>query len=355
MINLKQNHKKTAIKFYVSGIILCFAALVVADFDVTKLSSSGSFEKHVYDGTISDHATLRIDTSYEDIHVLVSDDEQLHITYYENDRMSYTFDEEEDSFTMKKEDRRKFYNYMMTMNFSEGSEDRISIEVPKTFSGSIEIDTGNGDIQLSNLNELDFVSINTTYGAVTLNNLKINTALEVASTNGDMKLEQLAVQEDIHVKTTYGRIDVKDVLGNQSMMMDFSNVDVTLDQVNIKDSLTVDTSYGDIEIVRSNAGSTRLDTSNGAIKFHDAFTTSTLDATTSYGAITFKDLKADQISLIASNDDIEGTVIGKKSEYTVDSDVSGGNTTLLPSKGSTRKSLYAKTSYGDCNIEFMQE
>lgn len=355
MINFKQNHKKTAIKFYVSGIIVCFAALVVAGFDVTKLSSSGPFEKHVYDGELSDHATLRIDTSYEDVQVKVSNDDQLHITYYENNRMSYTFDAEENQLIMKKENNGHFYDHLMVLNLSEGNKDQISIEVPNTFSGSVEIDTSNGNVQLYNLNELNYVSVNTTYGSVILDDVKINSSLEATSTNGDVKLEHLDVQEDIHVKTTYGRIDVKDVKGNQSMVMESSNENVTLDQVNIKDSLTVDTSYSDIEITRSNAGSTIFDTSNGSIKFHDAFTTSTLEATTSYGAITFKDLKADQISLIASNDDIEGTVIGKKSEYTIDSEVSSGNTTLLPATGSTKKSIYAKTSYGDCNVEFIQE
>lgn len=354
MINFKQNHKKTAIKFYVSGIIVCFAAWIVAGFDVEQFSSTGPFKKHVYDGELSDHATLRIDTSYQDVQVKVSEDDEVHITYYENDRTSYSFEATENRLIMKKEDHRRFYDSFMVLNFSEGSEEGIVIEVPKTFSGSVEIDTSNGAIQLYDLNELDYAMLDTTYGDITLDHLKINSSLEVATTNGDVKLEHLDVQEDIHVKTTYGKIDVKDVNGSQSMIMESSNENVTLDQVNIKDSLTVDTSYGDIEIIRSNAGSTILDTSNGSIEFHDAFTTSTLEATTSYGAITFKDLKADQISLISSNDDIEGTVIGKKSEYTIDSEVRSGNTTLLPATGSTKKSIYAKTSYGDCNVEFIQ-
>lgn len=354
-MNLKQYHKKIAIWFYVSGIIVCLGAWITAGFDVHQLSSHGPFERHVYDGELADHAILRIDTNYDDIQVKLSGDESLHIIYYENDRMTYTFEAEEDLLVMKKEDQTKFYDHLMVMNFSEANKERILVEVPKTFSGAIELTTSNGDIQMSNLNELRSASIDTTYGAVTLDHIKVKASLEVASTNGDMKLEHLDVQEDIHVKTTYGKVDVKDVKANQSMVMESSNENVTLDQVNIKDSLTVDTSYGDIEITRSNAGSTILNTSNGSIEFHDAFTTSTLEATTSYGAITFKDLKADQISLIASNDDIEGTVIGKKSEYTIDSEVSSGNTTLLPATGSTKKSIYAKTSYGDCNVEFIQE
>lgn len=348
----KTFYQKLAGTLCIIGCIIIACAWVVAGFDYRKFSNAGSYEQKQYQTQVQKITSIVVDTSYEMVKVVPSKDDELHVTYYENKIHSYTFEEAGGELRIEEQDNRKFYQYFMTFDLDIEGGRTLVIELPASYDQDITIKNRNEDVLLSDFEKLAKVNINTSYGEVTIRNIGSLTSLKIGDKQNDISLKNLKVEEAIDLSTSYGEINLQDIVCDSSLTMKSSNDSFYLDHVSVAELLQAETTYGDIEIEHSNAGSTKLDSTNGSIHLKDAFTTTSLEADTSYGAIQFKDLKADTITLKTSNDDVKGNVIGKQSEYTIDSDVHDGNTLLLPSEGTTDKSIYVKTSYGDCTVTF---
>lgn len=345
-------YHKLAGALCIVGIIIIACAWIVADFDYRKFSNAGTYEQKQYQAQLQNVTSIVVDTSNETVKVVPSKDDELHVTYYENKIHSYTFEEAGDELRIEEQETRKFYQYFMTFDIDVEGEQALVIELPASYDQDITIRNKNEDVLLSDFEKLAKVSVNTSYGEVTIRNIGSLASLEIGDKQNDISLKKFHVDGAIDLSTTYGEIDLQDVVCGSSLTMKSSNDNFYLDHVSVAEMLQAETTYGDIEIEHSLAGSTKLRSTNGKIHLKDAFTTASIEADTSYGAILFKDLKADTISLKTSNDEVKGNVIGKQSDYTIDSDVHNGNTLLLPSEGTTDKSIYVKTSYGDCTVTF---
>lgn len=351
----KEFYHKLANTLCVIGCMIIACAWVVAGFDYKKFSNAGSYEQKQYQTQLQEITSIVVDTSYESVKVVASKDEELHVTYYENNIHSYTFEEAGGELRIEEQDNRKFYQYFMVFDIDIAKEQALLIEIPAAYEHDITIRNRNEDVLLSGFEKLEKVSVSTTYGEVTIRNIGSLSSLEIGDKQNDIALKNLHVDGSMELSTTYGEVDLQDIVCDGSLTMKSSKDNFYLDNVHVAELLQAETTYGDIEIAQSKAGSTKLDNKKGSIHLKDAFTTTSLEADTSYGSILFKDLKADTITLKTSNDEVKGNVIGKQSDYTIDSDVHNGNTLLLPSEGTTDKSIFVKTSYGDCNVTFSEQ
>ena len=131
-----------------------------------------------------------------------------------------------------------------------------------------------------------------------------------------------------------------------------SNVELIIPK-KYQGSLDVKTFNGQIEASNLNVkGNINLKTSNGAIIVED-INAANIDLKTTNGMIVVNGIKAKKdISLKTSNGAIVGTVIGKESDFKIQSETINGNNNLPFLKEDGNKNLIVKTSNGKIDIKF---
>lgn len=355
MKKTKEYYRKFAGYLCVAGLISCVAALFLVGFDITKLSSTTPYEKKVYEMDMTDIKEIVVDTSFDDITILPSKDEQIHVTCYENNVTSYEPTTRGEQLRIEQQNHRKFYHYFMSIDFNLFQNDNIVLEIPASYQDAVTIKTTNGDIDLSAFPKMTNLHLTTTFGDIRVEDVEAMEQLNANTTNGKIVFMNSDVQGDVEATTTFGKIEVNNIDCKGNVTLSSSNKDIVLDQVQVEKEMHVDTTFGDIEVAKSHAQKTYLSTTNGNVDIKNAFHTEEITISSTFGYIEFQELRADVIDLETSNQDIRGKIIGVQSEYTIDSKASNGNTTLLASQGTTDKRLLAYTSFGDCEITFEAE
>lgn len=353
MKKTKKYYQKLAGILFLLGSVFCLSAFIMVDYDVKKLSSSQPYEKKEYHQELANIEEIFVDTTFDNIELLPSKDDQFHLTYYENDVTIYGISNTNTHLRIEKEDHRKFYQYFMSIDI--GREDTLVMEIPTSYQNAISIHTTNGTIQLQDVATLTKLELDTTFGDIKVGQIDEVEELQLTTTNGDIRIEDILIHMDCLLTTTFGEIELENITSEGNISVTSSNEDISLRHVVADKKMDVETSFGNIDVATSKADITTLSTTNGNVVIQDAFVSEKITIRSTFGAIEFKDIKADQIDLQTSNDDIRGNILGKQAEYTIDSKASNGNTTLLNREGSTEKTIRAYTSFGDCAITFSEE
>lgn len=235
-------------------------------------------------------------------------DNNIHLSYYENDREYYEFNENESTVTINKVKNYKWYDYLFNINFQST---KFVISLPESYYANIDIKTSNSRI------ELDSVAAN-----------------------------------NIALKTSHGRITIKNVTAQNSLSAVTSNARVTLDNAYAVNDFMIETSNAAVEAQNISSNKLSIDSSNGDITAKKTISPQSLFLNTSNSKIVVEDVLSDNICLESSNGDIEGNIIGAMNEYSITSKTSNGDNNLPSSMLSGNKILNVKTSNSDIELYF---
>lgn len=284
---------KSSIVYIIGGIVLFIGILLavigfsLSGFNYNKLNNDPGFTEKSF---VSTQAITAINAEDENVSVdiIESNDDKVHITYYENSSTQYNITEENGVINLSV---HKTFKITGIFNFNFESV-KLVIEVPRGYDGKLNISTSNAAI---------FVS------RVTASDVYLKTS------NGHVDTDFLIATGDIEITSSNGRIELSNTSGN-----DF----------------TVETSNGKIEIVNITAQEgIELKTSNGSISFDSVDYVS-------------------ELRCKSSNASIDGTLPGNMTDYSIISDTSNGNNSLPSDMNSGDKKLNVKTSNGSIDIEF---
>ena len=175
---------------------------------------------------------------------------------------------------------------------STDTNPHVEIVVPKEFDGAFQMDTSNASVNVSGLNSVRDVHINTSNAPIGLEHFASDQVVAYTS-NGEVTLDEVSVS---------GAVDMKS-----------SNGTLTARQVTARDKLSMITSNGRISIDQAASAVIELSTSNGSIS---------------------------------------GSVEGKRSDYTIASGTSNGDNSLGDG-GKGNSLLRVHTSNGNINIRFL--
>lgn len=271
------------------GLILSVIGLAVNNFAPPQLVTTPA-EAKSYTVPVDDLTAISAESALRAIKVVPSPDDKVRITYFESSVEHYTVTHADGQLTLDyQEDRRLFP--ISLFNFDLRREP-VMIEIPATYTGTLEVETSNATLTVSDLTALK--------------------SLEAVTSNATIKVRHLAVSDSMRIKS--------------------SNGSLTLDQL----------VSGMLEAETSNSRITATEVQSSQVDFK-----------TSNSAIEFTGLKADRISLITSNSRISGTIAGQIDEYQIDSDTSNGDNSLTNLGGSGPKTLIAKTSNSDIDVHFV--
>ncbi len=292
------------------GVGLMFVSAFTTGFDFNRYTTSkqDTYTEHTIhlDPKIT---SLTIHDDLMPIRIKESQDEQIHITYFESDRQWYDINEGI-SFKMVKKSKHSFLDFI-GFNWKSYEIPEMVIELPNGFVGDIEIETSNAKISGEYL------------------------------TGGHIDIE-----------SSNAKIELKGVQAT-SLDIGASNAVIYLEEMNVKEQLTAKTSNGLIEVSNIVAEDVEIKTSNGKLML-DTAKLRTLKATTSNGPIGFEQVQVDSgIWLKTSNGSIKGTIIGDVDDFQVRSETSFGDSNLVETNTGTII-LSAETSNGNIKIDFIK-
>ena len=161
--------------------------------------NSEPFEEKTYtpDTQVS---AVSLDVQDREIEVSLSEDEQIHIQYYENSKEYYDISvSDENVLTMTSASNKDWTDYI---GGKPSAEDRkISLQIPDGLLENLTLSTTNEDITLSALSVTESISISCSGGNIAFEALDVGSALHLAVKNGDISGELAGSYDDFAIQS----------------------------------------------------------------------------------------------------------------------------------------------------------
>ena len=235
---------------------------------------------------------LSLDITASDVKVTGSaDTDQVLIKYPESKSSSYTITEDEGQLTISEKSNQIFGIFGFDFFFPRDWEVEVILPVDS------------------------------------LNNLTLD------STSGDVDIQKLAIKENLDLHLSSGAVQLQTVTVAGETSVQLSSGEIGLTNVVAKD-LHLEVTSGDIQLEGAIvANQTRLEATSGDIRLSQ-----------------FKAGQETEISVISG--DISGDVLGKMTEYTIQSSVTSGDNNLPQELDGGNKQLRVEATSGDINLQF---
>ena len=186
---------KQSMRYGVVGLCLLLGCL-----PLTSCTGSGEpFEEASYtpDAPVQE---VRLEVEDRELAVSLSEDEQVHIRYWENSKEFYEISvSDEGVLTMTSASDKAWTDYI---GVKSSDEDRkISLQVPDALLETLTLSTTNEDISLPELAVTGSVSLSANGGDISFEALEVGSALTLSAKNGDISGAVMGSYDDFAIQT----------------------------------------------------------------------------------------------------------------------------------------------------------
>lgn len=283
---IKSFYKASALILLVTALLFSLVgcgALINRDADYTLVEVDGIFDIDTFSANCQNNRFV----------VSPSPDDSFKLTYYKAEYYPLNHEVEDRTLTLEGKYTKSVAGYVSSKIST------VTLFVPESFLGNIDIVTSNGGISL--------------------NNLSLN-IVDLSTSNGGVKLTNCAL-EKVNINTSNGKIELNDI---------------------------------------SAEGKIKLTSSNGALALKN-ITAAVIDGKTSNGKISLSGVDCADIEMDTSNGRITADILGEAKDYTIFAKTSNGDIYLQGEKikkGTIQggeKSLSLITSNGKIEINFSEK
>jgi DUF4097 and DUF4098 domain-containing protein YvlB len=307
---------KTNRIYIIAAVCLLFGLAVFAigftmmGLDITKFNTNSQYAEKSFVSTRTVSGIV-IDDNDLSIKIVVSNDDNVHISYYENDKEHYEIKQSDiGTLSVIKHNMRKWYDYLFNISFQTTN---LTVAVPSRFLGNLSAESSNGRIDCIGVNAADMI-LTTSNGKITVSNLMASGKLEASTSNADDILSNVTVSGNVACDTSNGKISLENVKGKN---------------INAR-------------------------TSNGAVALKSVVSNENIVANTSNQQIYFDNIKfGTGLDCNSSNGAVKGNIAGKLVDYTITSKTSNGKDNLPERMSGGAKTIDITTSNGGIEINFI--
>lgn len=180
----------------VISLVVC---LVLGCFALTGCSNNGEpFEEKTYtpDTQVSE---VNLNVSDREIEVSLSDDEQVHIKYFESGKEYYDIVSDKKVLTMASASNKEWTDYIGVKASAEHR--KIHLQVPDTLLDGLTLSTTNETISLSALTVKGGINISSNGGNIAFDKIDIGDSLTISVKNGDISGTVVGSCEDFTIQS----------------------------------------------------------------------------------------------------------------------------------------------------------
>ena len=314
-------------------VSICALAFCAWAFITKVLGEDLSFAKvewteHTAVCDISKDGSITVDLTRSDIFYGLSDDDKVHITYYDCDRVKVELEHDENSISMIQKGRLMWLYEM----FGSNDKRQAKVLIPAGFEGQIMSTVTTGETRVDHLIiPAGRAELHSTTGDFIIYDSLINNAL-ITMTTGDLILGRCSLSGNLEIKGTTGAADL------ESLTCGDLTIDMTTGDIKLKTVIATN-----IEVGATTAGIIMNESTAGSVYLH-----------TTTGSIAIDRLTANDIKLTSTTGSISGTLEGSITDYTIESHVTTGHNSLPESFGSGAKKLFVKATTGDISVTFTE-
>lgn len=162
-------------------------------------SSSEPFEEKSYTPETK-ISQIKLDVRDREIEVSLSEDEQVHIKYYENSKEYYNISTtEENVLTMTLTNDKEWTDYIGGKPSIENR--KISLQIPNALLETLTLSTTNEDITLSALTVTESINISSNGGNIVFGNLDVGSTLTLNAKNGNISGSIVGSYDDFSIQS----------------------------------------------------------------------------------------------------------------------------------------------------------
>lgn len=260
------------IKIFVSiiiiGIIIGIIGVVIGGFSFAEIRKGFNADEDYTLVNKTEEGLLNnivIDCEDNLVNIIVSDDSNYNVSYYEAEYypITYTVSESTMTITGKRINRLKWFNF----RYASSAVRLVTITIPSEFSGSINVITANGAITVDNIGNVINLDLRTSNGKITAKNMSVSNDVNLRTSNGSIIADDMTIQGDLVASTSNGKIEMNRVTADK-IRVNNSNGNNNLYNITC-DDIDTTTSNGSIDIsIKGVYSEYKIDvaTSNGNIK-----------------------------------------------------------------------------------------
>ncbi|MCL2522459.1 MAG: DUF4097 domain-containing protein [Erysipelotrichales bacterium] len=322
---------KVAVAFIVVGIFISFVAWIVAGFDRSNMHKFRDLEEMRFDASLVDINEINFDTANSAFRIESIAGNEIIIEYYQHRYLSYEILVVDGVLTMRNTHtgRRPWTHYVMNSGFF--NDERVTVFLPASFNGDLNIQTRTGSIRSSDTFNLRNVVITATTGSIFLSNITAE-SLQIVASTGSINLTNIDLNGSLRTTNTTGSVRLNNV-DAYNIEVTANTGSVTFDRVKSETSVKIDTTTGTIRLIR--------------------VTTDYLVARANTGSIRMTDLQSPIITLDTRTGSINGNIIGRQNDYSILINSSRGSSNLNNQvRPDTREELRVTTTTGSIRVSF---
>ncbi len=215
------------------SLVLC---LMLGSFVLAGCSDNNDpFVQKEYTADVSQIEEISIDVRDRQIEVSISEDDQIHIAYFENSKETYDITvSDEHVLTMTSASNKNWTDYIGGKPSAENR--KISLQIPDALLENLTLSSTNEDITLSALNVTGSINISSNGGNITFGNLDVGNALYLTVKNGDIlgtvigSYDDFAIQSEI--KKGESNLPANKEGGEKTLNVSSNNGDINIEFVN---------------------------------------------------------------------------------------------------------------------------
>ncbi len=202
--------------------VLIFTSACTNDASSDKKNSSIKYEEKSYSIEADKISQISLAAMDRSVDVVKSNDNEIHITYFDNDKESYAINvSDEKSLIMQANTDKELKDYV-GLN-SDKKLRNIKISVPRGIESGIEIKTSKGDINLSEVNISGTIDAITSNGKIKASNVEIEKRFKLETKNDDINLSNVKVKGSVDATVSNGNLDIEKVAIEDTLKLKSKN------------------------------------------------------------------------------------------------------------------------------------
>lgn len=213
--------------------LLCAVIVSLTLFAFTGCSNNDTFSAKSYVSSESVIESVLIDVSDRQIDISVSNDEQVHIEYFDGEKEYFDIAvSDSNELTVKLSFKKEWTDFIDTKAAKEYR--KMSIKLPITVK-TLSINTTNETVNIEPLSFANSVTISNNGGNIKFDKISVGKALNLTAKNGDIKGSVIGGWDDFSIACTIKKGDcnlpTEKASGDKSLKADCNNGDINIEFV----------------------------------------------------------------------------------------------------------------------------
>ncbi|MBU0997175.1 MAG: DUF4097 domain-containing protein [Firmicutes bacterium] len=224
------------------GMVVIFAIASGEDF-FTYFNGDTTFTYVEKTYASDDFEVLNVSLKNKSVYILPSTDDQVKITYYENETDYITYDL--DGMTLDVENEVEWVANIFNFNFFiEPDYFKLYLYLPESMELDLDLGTSNGLITISDLTDFGVLKLASSNGEITLDGIESSGNMTLYTSNGTIDVTNSITLGNAKFTTSNGKILVN---GLEASLVDLHTSNGKIDCSNMtSDDIELSTSNGNI-------------------------------------------------------------------------------------------------------------